>query len=294
MDTKRFSEEDLAPGLQANNVQAGNGLKKEEDNQIKKESSNKKTETNLGKKAATAGVAFAGGAALGAAAMAINEHLNSEDADVASPTTATEATHGPAHIEPEPEVVDTIDIKDDGKVEIKGWDDDGDGKADRVTGNLTGDETPEIEIRPIDDEGNGYVVEQDPTGDGIVDVRTQYNEDGTAVSEVDLNGDGIGDVQIYHHDDGTSTMIVENDENVINVSDCEPSNEPEPTDEPIAFVSDDPENLFNDDPVVPSELDENGDLLAQEFEDDDTQIDSCFEDDTPNEIDDLNVDIDMI
>ena len=294
MDTKRFSQEDLAAGMQAMNAQTGSEPEREDQNQVKNETIQQEPKTNSGKRvAATVGAAAVGGVVVGGAAMAANAYLNTEEVDTpeenpvddnASSLTpkheqepeSPTANGNETHVANEPETVEIIDVHGDGIAEIKGIDTNGDGNVNEIVGDLNGDGTAEIKIEPIEGEENEYVT------------------------NVDLNGDSDPDIVVHTFADGTSTATIINDENVINLSDM-PS-DPEPLDDPVASICEDlnalddpasvtindPDELLAEDPVVPSDIDENGDLFAHEFEDD-----PCG--DLLDGVDDINVEnIDMV
>lgn len=273
MDTKRFSQEDLAPGMYATKAQTGNGYETKEQNSEKKEVPTRNFDSNSGKRvAATAGVALAGGATVGAAAMVVNDYLNFED-EVDSveevveekivplkPKSESEPTPSPQSVE---EVTHEIDIEGDGIAEIKGVDINGDGSPDIINGDLNGDGEADVEITSV--------------GHGVVEHEMK----------IDLDGDGNPDIIVHASEDEIMHAEILNTEHVSIIDD---GTEPKTLGEPVAVVVEDPDEILNDDPVVPSELDDNGDLLAQEFEDDGIGIDSV---DGLDSVDDMNLDIDM-
>ena len=293
METKRFSQEDLASGMPETFAQTGNSPEKEEQ-QVKQEDSKHNPKSNSGKRyAATAGVA-AGGAAIAAGAIAGREYLNvgeeeipeedvaeeiatstgtkaeptSEQTEEPAPTEDKAATEpeSPADIEPH-----ELHLGDDENPTA--WVS-GDGETIHVDLNPNDENPAEVEIKSLGEgEGNEMFVDLD--GDGEPDIHI-YTEDGTTYTEI-LNAENV------EVTDPTMTLVPVDEDPYGD----EPIEEPvvaldEPQDEP--YILDDPDDLLaEDEPVEEGFENETDDLLA---EDDIT-------DDGLDGMDDMGVDIDM-
>ena len=290
METKRFSQEDLASGMPETFAQTGNSPEKEEQ-QVKQEDSKHNPKPNSGKRyAATAGVA-AGGAAIAAGAIAGREYLNVGEEEIpeedvaeeiatstgtkAEPT--SEQTEEPAPTEDkaatEPESPHELHLGDDENPTA--WVSD-DGETIHVDLNPNDENSAEVEIKSLGEgEGNEMFVDLD--GDGEPDIHI-YTEDGTTYTEI-LNAENV------EVTDPTMTLVPVDE---APYGDDEPYIEDpvvaldEPQDEP--YILDDPDDLLaEDEPVEEGFENETDDLLA---EDDIT-------DDGLDGMDDMGVDIDM-
>lgn len=274
MDTKRFSPEDLGVGMQAQNAQTGHESEsKEENNQLKTQSP-QKTQSSTGKRVAVAAGAAVGGAALGAAAMVSGDYLKPENVE-SQDTGAEVSTSNSSEpkLDPSQKVEDASVTEPVAEGQHEIFLDDNDNPTVWTTED-NGDETILVNLNPNEDDMADVEIKSLGKGQG--------NE-----MLVDVNGDLKPDVRVYAGEDGNIHVDVTDSEQVNVLGDDSIEGE-ESTDEPIALVSDNPEEIFDEEDVIPNEVDENGDLLVNEF--DDSSIESDVLED--NILDDNEVGLD--
>ena len=285
METKRFSKEDLASGMPGAKAQAGKESSQKEQNQEAPKTAKQGSKLNTGKRySATAGI-VAGGAAVAAAAVAGQEYLDlHQGEELNEDNLANSAPEQSAPInseeqqepkkEPEDVQPNEIDTKD-GMSKVVVEDIDGDGVGDEIHVKIAGDSDAEIVISSENGDQQMNHAEIDLDGDGQADIILTPGEDGAMSAQI-LNEenvvvfDPLGE-PLEDSNSGDPVAVVPEQLDDPNSGDPvavvpEPLDDPN-SEDPISVITGDPEELLDEEPVIPSDIDENGNLLAEGGED---------------------------
>lgn len=268
MDTKRFSQEDLASGMPKSGLDNNESEKAEQKQVGKEDKQNPNTNSNKHYKTAagiTAGVAavgvavgatVAGGDNLNFEIPKENEELSAEKhVDSPTPKHVSKDTHQDSHENPIDRTDDTI------RVDLKPEE----------------DKMADVEIKSLG-EGKGYEMKVDLDGDNKPDILVSPNEDGTLHAQV-LNMDNVN-----IEDESVAVIPLDDSEKPLFAEDSE------------MITSNDPDELLAEEPAITSDVDANGDTLAEEFGDECSCTDdflSCSDDidETDTELDIEDVDM---